>query len=345
MRRGALILMTLVCVSAGVFFAGGTERAAAVEEVRAEAPAPLPEFDRLCVQSPDGTALFAAEAQPEQAEPEPTIMVLDGGAVRQMALEDYIFHVVAGEMPASYAEEALKSQAVAARTYAAWKRKSGCSRAAGAEVCTDSTHCMAYMSEEELREGWGERYEEYSARIREAVEATAGQVLCYDGEPIQALFHSSSSGSTEDAMAVWGADCPYLRSVSSGEKAAARTVRFSAEKLAAQLNRAFPGAELTKSNIGKNFRVKSYTQSGRVKSVQVGQVSAEGKAVRTALHLSSTDFSIKEEDGEILITARGYGHGVGMSQDGANDMALRGSSAEEILRHYYPGTVLGTWPE
>ena len=246
-------------------------------------------------------------------------------------------------MPASYEPEALRAQAVAARSYIAWKLPayggSGCSR--GGDVCTDSEHCMAYQSEEALRARWGDRFDEYYEKIRAAVQDTAGQVMVWNGEPIQALFHSSSGGRTEDAQAVWGTAFPYLTSVESeGEENEQRTVRLTAKDLAAKLNAAFDGAGLTADTVRTQFLVRSRTQSGRADTVKVGKVTATGKAVRAALDLSSANFTIDWQGGEAVLTTVGYGHGVGMSQVGANAMAQQGSTYRDILTHYYTGTTL-----
>ena len=149
-----------------------------------------------------------------------------------------------------------------------------------------------------MRERWGEAYAENRARIEEAVRATAGEVMLYNGSPIQALFHSASGGQTEDAQAVWGTAYPYLTSVESAEEGeSGKEVRLKIGALVSALNEAFPGANLTEQNVRSAFSVRSRTDSGRADVVQVGEVTATGRAVRTALDLRSTNFTIAYRGG------------------------------------------------
>ena len=345
MRRLCLLLCALACAFGLLLWRAG-DAVPADAPVPTQSPAPVqapalsPERVRVAVVS-----VQSEPAQPAApAEPAPIwLNVWNEGSMERIELEDYLVHVVAGEMPASYEPEALRAQAVAARSYIAWKLPayggSGCSR--GGDVCTDSEHCMAYQSEEALRARWGDRFDEYYEKIRAAVQDTAGQVMVWNGEPIQALFHSSSGGRTEDAQAVWGTAFPYLTSVESeGEENEQRTVRLTAKDLAAKLNAAFDGAGLTADTVRTQFLVRSRTQSGRADTVKVGKVTATGKAVRAALDLSSANFTIDWQGGEAVITTVGYGHGVGMSQVGANAMAQQGSTYRDILTHYYTGATL-----
>ena len=327
--RKALLLLLALCCAAGFYAFSPREKetARAAEAVRVGQVRVL---------------------QTEQAASPVLLRVYDEGRLERVDLEEYLLHAVAGEMPASYEMEALKAQAVAARSYIAWKMPAygggGCSRGVDADVCTDSTHCLAYWSEEEMRAHWGADYGAYRARVEEAVRATRGEVLLYEGSPVQALFHASSGGYTEDAQAVWGTAFPYLTSVESADGAEAET-RFSLAELAEKLNAAFPGAKLTEKNVKENFLVRSRTDSGRADVVRVGEVTATGKAVRVALDLKSTDFAIDYEGDEAVLRTRGSGHGVGMSQVGAEAMAAQGSGYREILAHYYTGVDFGSLPE
>ena len=346
MRRLCLLLCALACAFGLLLWRAGDAVPADApvptqSPAPAQAPALSPERVRVAVVS-----VQSESAQPAAAPAQPApiwLNVWNEGSMERIELEDYLVHVVAGEMPASYEPEALRAQAVAARSYIAWKLPayggSGCSR--GGDVCTDSEHCMAYQSEEALRARWGDRFDEYYEKIRAAVQDTAGQVMVWNGEPIQALFHSSSGGRTEDAQAVWGTAFPYLTSVESeGEEEEQRTVRLTAKDLAAKLNVAFDGAGLTADTVRTQFLVRSRTQSGRADTVKVGKVIATGKAVRAALDLNSANFTIDWQGGEAVITTVGYGHGVGMSQVGANAMAQQGSTYRDILTHYYTGATL-----
>ena len=345
MRRLCLLLCALACAFGLLLWrAGDSVPADALVPTQSPAPAQVPALSPERVR----VAVVSVQSEPAQpaapAQPAPVwLNVWNEGSMERIELEDYLVHVVAGEMPASYEPEALRAQAVAARSYIAWKLPayggSGCSR--GGDVCTDSEHCMAYQSEEALRARWGDRFDEYYEKIRAAVQDTAGQVMVWNGEPIQALFHSSSGGRTEDAQAVWGTAFPYLTSVESeGEENEQRTVRLTAKDLAAKLNAAFDGAGLTADTVRTQFLVRSRTQSGRADTVKVGKVTATGKAVRAALDLSSANFTIDWQGGEAVITTVGYGHGVGMSQVGANAMAQQGSTYRDILTHYYTGATL-----
>ncbi|MGI5884169.1 MAG: stage II sporulation protein D, partial [Candidatus Spyradocola sp.] len=319
MRKFCLLLCALACAAGWYWFAGAEEGETATP-VQAENPAPRAETVRV-----DGARVLALEAQADPIY----LSVWDEGRTVRMDMEDYLVCAVAGEMPASYEMEALKAQAVAARSYLAWKMPAfgggGCSQGVDTDVCTDSTHCMAYWSEEDMRAQWGEDYAENRARIEEAVRATAGEVMLYNDSPIQALFHSSSGGQTEDAQAVWGTAYPYLTSVQSeGEEESgqyAAEVRMPVEELVDALNDAFPGANLTRQNVETAFSVRSRTESGRADVVQIGEVTATGRAGRTALDLRSTNFTIDYEGDEAVLSTLGYGHGVGMSQVGANVMA------------------------
>ncbi len=304
--------------------------------------------ERICVEI---VRPAAASAETAVVQTEPVILnVCDEGRMERVALEDYLVSVLAGEMPVSYPMEALKAQAIAARSYIVWKLPrfggSGCSRGAQADVCTDSKHCMAYRSDAQMREGWGESYEEKHEKLLRAVQETAGQILLYDGRPAQALFHAASGGRTEDAQEVWGTAYPYLQSVESeGEQGQTAQVRLSKSKLAQKLNAAFEGAGLTAANIERQFSIRSVTGSGRADAVRVGRVTATGKAVRAALGLRSAGFTIAFEGDDAILTTNGFGHGVGLSQEGAQNMAENGADCEEILLHYYTGVTIGSIQE
>lgn len=283
---------------------------------------------------------------PRSSDPGPSLKVYDvsQGKAREMALEEYLVGVVAAEMPADFELEALKAQAVAARTYTVCKLRSqgggGCSRHKGSDICTDSGHCQAYSSQAKLLRQWGGSGELNLSKIRSAVEATAGQVITYQGEPINAMFHSTSGGHTEDVEAVYAQALPYLRGVpSQGEEDAPKyhsTARFSV----AQVNRAlkeFPGAQLTSGKLDQQIEILGRTQSGRVTQVRVGKATLTGTELRRALALNSSNFTLECNDGQLAFHLTGYGHGVGMSQTGANAMARQGAGYREILCWYYTG--------
>ena len=237
-------------------------------------------------------------------------------------LEEYVVGVVAAEMPAAFGEEALKAQAVAARTYQVRQMQ-----AAGTEKVLYDVG-QAYIDEGEQKAKWGENYSFYGSKIRKAVRETAGEIMVYEGEPILAAFHAQSAGRTEDAEHVWAEAVPYLRSVdSSGDRDAPdhrTTVKFSEKGLKAKLGSA-------------DVKVLSRTDAGYVTEVQVGETTLSGGEVRQALGLRSTNFTIERKGDDILFTTLGYGHGAGMSQYGAGALAEQGKTYHEILRHYYTG--------
>lgn len=272
----------------------------------------------------------------ENALPERTVSVIgNDGTVSTMELESYVLSVVLGEMPTSFEPDALKAQAVVARTFTCRGLLLGVKHENA--VCTDPGCCQAFCSAEAYLEQGGT--EAGLAKARQAVTATAGQVLLYDGELIEAVYFSCSGGRTEDAAAVWGTDVPYLRSVSSpGEENAAHyvdTVRFSADSFSQALGGALSGDPETW--IG----AVTYTAGGGVETISIGGQVYSGTELRTALGLRSTVFVITALGNSVTVTTKGYGHRVGMSQYGADAMAVQGSDYTQILSHYYQGTALG----
>lgn len=276
--------------------------------------------------------------EPTEAEICQMISVLSpGDQIIEMELEEYLTGVVLAEMPVSFHEEALKAQAVVARTYTV-RAAEGRSKHSDAAVCTDSACCQAYMTEEMYREKGGT--EDGIERVRSAVSKTKNQVLTYDGKLIEATYFSCSGGSTEDAVAVWGTDVPYLQATDSpGEEEAAHfsdQVSYSPDNFAKALGEGLTGSPT--SWIGKI----TYTSGGGVDTILIGGKEWKGTAVRKALGLRSTAFSISADEKTITITTKGFGHRVGMSQYGADAMGRAGSGYEQILAHYYQGTVLQT---
>jgi len=266
-------------------------------------------------------------------------LLLGDGTVERLTLADYLWGVVAAEMPASFELEALKAQTVAARTY--WLSQSGTSRHEEADICADSGCCQAYISREEAAANWGEKAAEYSGRISRAVGQTDGLCVTYEGKPIQALFFSSSPGSTVDAQAVWGRALPYLVSVNSPEGEEVPNyhsqLTMTIGEFRALVDREVPGADLTGPVSGwlSDF---VWEPSGTVSRVKVGGVSMTGGQVRKLLGLRSACFSVSVRGDEVTFHVTGYGHGVGMSQYGANALARQGKDFREILSWYYTGT-------
>lgn len=251
-------------------------------------------------------------------------VLLGDGSVENMELEAYLVGVVLGEMPESFHPEALKAQAVVARTYALRMRERS-SKHPGADVCTDPRCCQSY------REG-------DSPAIRSAVEDTEGLVLTYGGALIEATYFSSAGGRTEDAVAVWGSDVPYLQAVDSPETGEGddflETVTMTAEEFRTALGIAPEGP------LGSWLGEITYTDGGGVDTMVIGGREFKGTDLRRLLGLRSTAMVMSAVGDHILITTRGYGHRVGMSQYGADAMAAEGASFKEILAHYYRGTTL-----
>ena len=265
----------------------------------------------------------------------PILVRNEDGEVEEMDLDAYIVGVVLAEMPASFESESKKAQAVAARTFALRAKMTGGKHGDGT-VCVSSGCCQAYTTVEDYY-GKGGKSENVTS-AEEAVLATSGQVLTYENELIQATYFSCSGGSTEDAVAVWGSDVPYLRAKESpGEEEAkyhTDEVIFTAEEFNEALGTSLSG------DPGKWFGMTTYTSGDGVATMQIGEKTYSGTQLRSKLGLRSTAFSVEVVSGEIRITTKGFGHRVGMSQYGADAMAAGGSGYREILEYYYPGTQL-----
>lgn len=294
-------------------------------------------FLSLCLyfhEKPGETVPEMVQSQPETTLPTQscTISLRDGETVADMDLEEYLVGVILAELPASFQPEAKKAQAVAARTFA-WKAHTTGGKHGDGSVCTDSKCCQAYISPEHYT-----GTEENVAAAREAVYATAGSVMTYAGTLIEATYFSCSGGSTEDAVAVWGTDFPYLRSTDSpGEENATHytdTVTFTAEEFQAALGTTLSG------NPASWFGMVTYTAGGGVATMKIGGKDYSGTELRTLLQLRSTAFSIQVDGDRISITTRGYGHRVGMSQYGADAMAASGRNWQDILQYYYQGVQI-----
>lgn len=283
-------------------------------------------------ETPVPEQTLPAQTQPVQTQQaEPAVQVWKDGALQTLPMDEYLTGVLLSEMPGSFHTEAKKAQAVVARTYTL-RRMGGSAKHPGA-VCTDSHCCQGYLDPGSFADG------QTVALARQAVEATRNQILTYDGELIDATYFSCSGGMTEDAVAVWGSDVPYLQSVESpGEEIAAHftdTKHFTKKQLESAL-----GIQLSAADwLGK----VTYTDGGGVASMIIGGRAFKGTELRSLLGLRSTAFDASVTDGGITFTTKGYGHRVGMSQYGAQAMALAGSSYDQILAHYYQGTTLTRW--
>lgn len=251
------------------------------------------------------------------------------GSVIKLNMTDYLIGVVSSEMPASFNLEALKAQSVLARTYALKAKQTE-------RKLTDTVSTQSYIDIDQMKNKWGNSFNTYYNKIKNAVENTNGEYLSYNGNYIEALYHSTNNGKTESSLDVFGNYYPYLISVSSEyDKNASsylRTINMPIDTISNKL-----GLNLNNDSV---ISILSYTDGGNIKEININGNNFSGKKVRELLGLRSTDFDISISDNNANITTRGYGHGVGMSQYGANGMANAGYSYKDILSHYYPGTTL-----
>ena len=308
----------------------------------------------LAVIVPFRSELFGRETPVDETEGEPfvsgdldartALKVLNGDQVEEMDLGTYLVGVVRAEMPASFEPEALKAQAVAARTYTLYKIQTGGNHGETADICTDSTCCQAYIGEERARSNWGENADEYEKKIEDAVTGTDGQTILYGGVPILAVFHSSSAGLTRAAGEVWLNDLPYLQAVDSPEAKDAIPNYYSRSELTAEAFKtkflaAHPEADLSGPMSGWLGNAVTDT-AGSVTTLSVGGVTVKGSELRSILGLRSACFEWEVQDGKLVFFVTGYGHGVGLSLYGANQMAAEGADFLEILTHYYTGVTV-----
>ncbi len=285
-------------------------------------------------------------------EPEPsddTLKVLDftSGQVLELSMRDYVVGAVLAEMPASYHKEALKAQAVAARTYAVRQREkqrlNPDELLMGADISNDSTKYQAYFTYEQAKAFYGESYETYYNIVSEAVDETEGEVLVYGGEPIVAAFHSTSGGRTESAEIVWGSSLDYLVAVDSVEDETSPVYldekSFTADEFCERIEAEYPTADFS-GEPDKWLVIGDRSASGTVIELSAGGEVLSGADFRQIFSLRSANFIVDYADGQFTVTTKGNGHGVGMSQYGANAMANNGADYKEILLHYYTGAEI-----
>ncbi|NCC66774.1 MAG: stage II sporulation protein D [Clostridia bacterium] len=320
----ATVLLTLAAIFMPLLFSGTKAEVAVPTEDE-----PQPET------SPQATTLTKDD--------ETVLTVSSYGENFETTMAEYLPQVVAAEMPVSFEAEALKAQAVAARTYILYCAEHRKAAHPDADVCTDSSCCLAWLDETQLRANWGENYSENMEKINDAVTATSGQVMQYESEIILAAFHSSSAGMTETGAELWG-DIPYLESVTSPETENdvpnyISTVTVTAENFRETVLAAQPDAVLSGDPSGWVTGTDT-DDSGRVRTVTVGGQAVSGSDMRSGFSLRSTAFTIECTGDIFTFTVTGYGHGLGLSQYGANVLARKGFTYKEILEHYYPGAEL-----
>ncbi len=268
----------------------------------------------------------------------------DNQSIEEIPLDTYLLGVVSAEMPASFEQEALNAQALVARTYTLYTIINS-NKHENADICDDSSCCQAWISKENRLAKWEESLrDENWSKIEKAVNTTKGKVITYEGNLIDAFFHSNSGGITETPAGVWGGtNYPYLQSVeTAGEGAYSQyssEVTLSKEEFKNKILEKHSDLILD-YNAENPLEITEYTDSNRVKTIRVGNVNLSGVEMRTLLGLKSTNFTFKIDGENIIFSVIGYGHGVGMSQTGADSMAKSGSNYEEIVKHFYTGVEI-----
>ena len=260
------------------------------------------------------------------------------GQVEDISLDTYLYGVVSAEMPADYELEALKAQAVVARTYTIYKIEN--KKHENADICDDSTCCQAWVSKEDRLARWEEDKRESNwQKIEQCVNETKGKIITYENKPINAFFHANSGGTTELPVNVWGgSNFPYLQVVETageeGYNQYASEVELSQDEVVGKLKSKYEDIQIdfTKDD---DIKILEHTNSNRVKTVKFGNHELSGVETRTIFGLKSTNFEITKNENKIKFTVKGYGHGVGMSQTGADSIAKQGKNYEEIIHHFY----------
>ncbi|MFD1362047.1 stage II sporulation protein D [Lentibacillus salinarum] len=306
-----LVVPTLIVVP---FMSDTDEQKAAVEQVAED------------VEIAMGDSSFAVE-----------VMRASSDEVEKVPLETYVSRVVASEAPAEFEPEALKAQALAARTFIVNRLLH--QEDADQPDVTDTTSDQVYHNEEELRKSMGSEYEQEMRKINQAVNETSGEILTYQDTPITAAFFSTSNGYTENSEDYWEEEVPYLRSVESPwdkdtQKFMDQKI-FTVGEVEDQLDTDLPSIDELSMEISR-------TEGNRVNQLTLGDASYSGRDIREELGLRSSDFSIEKKNDHLIFTTKGYGHGIGMSQFGANGMAAEGKSYEDIVQHYYKDVEIST---
>jgi len=274
-----------------------------------------------------------AESETDDAVPVVSVLVAENDT-QSMSIEDFVVGVVAAEMPASFDIEALKAQAIVARTYVLYHSplpEGIGGRHGEIAVCTDPNHCQAYISEDEMQKRWGKNSEANLAKIRQAVQETQGLVITYQGALIDTPFFSTCGGQTESAEGCWGSERAWLQSVPCSYCTASKHYRG---EIAFSLSEAAKLLDVKKADL-KKIKIVSRTEGDRVAIAQIGDQKISGTDIRSKLGLDSANFTFKIEKAKIIFFTCGYGHGVGMCQYGAGGMAKEGKTAAQILHYYY----------
>lgn len=266
--------------------------------------------------------------------------------IEEINLDEYLYGVVASEMPANFEQEALNAQAIVARTYTIYKIQNSNNKHQDANICDDSSCCQAWISKQDRFDKWEEsKKEDNWNKITNAVNSTKGKIIVYDGKPINAFFHSNSGGKTETTVNVWSSneEYPYLQTVeTAGEENYSQynsQAILTKEEFIKKIKEKYPEFEIDFNN-NECIKVLEYTNGNRIKNIKIGNMEFSGVTIRSLLGLKSANFNIILENENIKISVVGYGHGVGMSQTGADSMAKEGKKYEEIIKHFYTGVEI-----
>ncbi len=266
--------------------------------------------------------------------------------VETLDLETFLYGVVSMEMSSDFSKEALKAQAVAARTYIIYKIENKLNDGhKGADICNDYSHCQAYASYDELKKLKGDDWiKDCYPIIKKAVDETKGHILTYENKSILPLYFSTSSGKTENSKEVFMVQYPYLKSVNSPYEE--ESPKYETEEIISKkefinlIKRENQKIELTEKNLDNSINIISRTTAGSVKTIKIGNIEFSGRELRNILGLNSANFEVSFNNEDIIFKVKGYGHGVGMSQWGAEGMAENGYKYDEILFHYYTNTKI-----
>lgn len=267
------------------------------------------------------------------------------GEVEELNIDEYLYGVVASEMPASFEIEALKAQAVVARTYTIYQIINNANKHENVDICDNYACCQAWISKDERFAKWEPSEAESNwQKILDAVNSTSGKIITYEGKPINAFFHSNSGGITESSLNIWGGiDYPYLKSVEtvgeSGYTQYSSEVKLTKEELQNKMKEKYEDFSIDYSQ-ENCISILEYTTSNRVKTIKIGNKEIAGTEARTIFALKSTNFTFTINEENIIFSVIGYGHGVGMSQTGADALAKAGSNYEEIIKHFYTGVEI-----
>lgn len=269
---------------------------------------------------------------------------VDKNKIEKIDIEEYLYGVLSSEMPSTFDEEALKAQAIAARTYVIYKMENNITSGhKNSAVCTNSAHCQAYTSYEDLKKIKGEDWikSDY-VKVKKAVDDTKGQIVTYEKKAILPLYFSTSSGKTENSKDVFSTQYPYLVSVDSPYEQNSpkylTTYSIKKSKFIKYIKNIYPQINISLDKLDKEVSIVDRTDGGCVKIIEVGNVKISGTEMRKILNLNSANFTINYNNDEMNFTVKGYGHGVGMSQWGAEGMAKKGYKYYDILFHYFKGT-------